>query len=183
MPVNSKPLGHDDVSGFEFANEMLDGNPTAAVNIERVQYHPKKGFIIFEYLKCEERNDVTPHSSHPNRYWHKNKSKFLALWRITKALKATLYLVNYAGKGTKYEDEILLIEVLDMDENQIVEDKRIRMTRKEFKTFFRRLNTECLGFVPCAKCGSPMVEKVSYRGRFLGCSDYKKNGCDYIIPR
>ncbi len=32
MPEESKALGHDDESGFQFAKEMLAGDVTAAVN-------------------------------------------------------------------------------------------------------------------------------------------------------
>lgn len=97
----SKPLGKSDDSGFEFAKEMLQNDPTAAINFDRIQKHPTIGYIIFEYLLCEEDQKVNPYTSHPNRYWHKNSKKFISLWELTKALDATLYLVNYAKKGTK----------------------------------------------------------------------------------
>ena len=35
--AGSKELGHDDSSGFAFAQEMLDGDVTAAINFDRVQ--------------------------------------------------------------------------------------------------------------------------------------------------
>lgn len=58
---------------------------------------------------------VTPNSSHPNKYWHKNSRKFIALWKATKDLNATLYLVNYAKLGTKHENKITAIKVLEID--------------------------------------------------------------------
>lgn len=64
----SKKLGHDDESGFYFSQEMLGNNVTAAVNFDRLQKHPMYGYIIFEYLLCEEAQNVTPYSSHPKRY-------------------------------------------------------------------------------------------------------------------
>ena len=78
--INSKTLGHDDTSGFEFVKEALGENVTAAVNFDRLQKHPEKGYIIFEMLKCEKSQNVTPYTSHPRRYWNKNANKFLALW-------------------------------------------------------------------------------------------------------
>ena len=141
---SSKPLGHDDTSGFEFAKEMLAGDVTAAVNFDRLQKHPKQGYIIFEYLLCEESQRVTPYTSHPKRYWNKNKRKFIKLWKVAVDLNATLYLVNYAKKGTKAENEILLIEVLDLDDNGIKNEKTTKMTRSEFQQWFRQLNKECL---------------------------------------
>lgn len=97
----SKMLGHNDQSGFDFAQEMLNGNVTAGINFDRLQKHPQYGYIIFEYLLCEERQFVTPYSSHPKRYWNKNKMKFISLWNVAQDLKAKLFLVNYAKKKYK----------------------------------------------------------------------------------
>lgn len=140
----SKELGHNDDSGFEFAKEMLAGDPTAAINFDRLQKHPRHGYIIFEYLLCDEAQKVTPFTSHPRRYWYKNKRKFLALWRIALDLNATLYLVNYAKAGTLHQDEVLLIKVLEMNDTGIIKEEKLKMTRKEFSDFFRKLNRECL---------------------------------------
>lgn len=142
--TGSKSLGKDDTSGFEFAQEMLAGDVTAAINFDRIQRNAKTGkYIIFEYLLCEESQKVNPYTSHPNRYWYKNKRKFLSLFQIANDLKATLYLVNYAKKGTKHEDKILLMEVVDANENYI-QTTDYKTNRKEFSKRFRKLNAECL---------------------------------------
>ena len=141
---NSKSLGIADDSGFYFAQEMLDGDPTAGINFDRLQYHPKYGYIIFEYLLCDEKQLVNPFTSHPNRYWYKNKRKFLALWKVSQDLNARLFLVNYAKLGTKHEDKVKLIYVKEMNETGIKEEKDIEYTREEFKKFFKNLNKECL---------------------------------------
>lgn len=143
--AESKPLIHDDSSGFAFTQEMLAGDPTAAINFDRIQKHPRKGYILFEYLLCEEKQTVTPYTSHPNRYWNKNKRKFLSLWQIAQDLPATLYLVNYAKAGTLHADEVLLIKVLEMSDEGITKEQVWRLTRREFQERFRRLNRECLG--------------------------------------
>lgn len=145
----SKKLGHDDVSGFEFAKEMLSDDITAAINFDRIQYSSKDGYIIFEYLLCEDEQNVTPYSSHPKKYWNKNKMKFIRLWQVSKDLNATLYLVNYAKKGTKAENEILLIHVLDMNDSGIQKEEITRFTRSEFQAFFRTLNKQCLEDSAC----------------------------------
>ena len=128
----SKALGHDDESGFLFAKEMLEGDVTAAVNFDRFMRYPKAGFIIMEYLLCEEeqmeKHNTTLYTSHPNKYWHLNKRKFLSLWRAALDLKGTLYLVNYAKKGTKCDDQILLIKVKGMNENGIFEQEIQKFT-------------------------------------------------------
>lgn len=143
--MNSKALGHDDSSGFEFAQEMLAGDITAAINFDRIQRHPEKGYIIFEYLLCEEAQTVTPYTSHPNRYWHKNSRKFIALWNVAKDLDAKLVLVNYAKKGTKNEDKVKVILVNEIDEKEgITKYKEFKWTRKQFSDWFRKLNKECL---------------------------------------
>lgn len=142
--VSSKTLGHDDTSGFEFVKRTLGNNVTAAVNFDRLQKNPAGGYIIFEFLKCEEGQTVTPYTSHPNRYWNKNASKFLSLWRARQDFSATLYLVNYAEENTKHADEILLIEVKDMDENGITDEIVTRYHFESFSKWFVEMNNKCL---------------------------------------
>ncbi|SUT87260.1 Uncharacterised protein [Actinobacillus ureae] len=50
---------------------MLRRDVTYAISFDRVQKHPKYGYIIFEYLRCHEDQVVTPHTSRPNRYFLK----------------------------------------------------------------------------------------------------------------
>ncbi len=140
----SKLLEHDDTSGFEFVKRTLGNNVTAAVNFDRLQKDPINGYIIFEFLKCEENQTVTPYSSHPNRYWYKNASKFLSLWRAKQDFNATLYLVNYAENNTKYADQVLVIEVEDMDENGITKEIQTKHSMKSFSEWFVELNNRCL---------------------------------------
>ena len=140
----SKPLGHDDESGFTFVREILDGDPTYAINFDRLQYHPQFGYLIFEFLLCEEAQLVNPHTSHPNKYWHKNSRKFIALWKAARDLKATLYLVNYAKVGTKHVDKVTAIKVMAVDPtNGITQEVKKDFTRDEFGKWFRKLNSEC----------------------------------------
>lgn len=143
--MKSKSLSHDDSSGFDFAKEMLCGDVTAAINFDRIQKHPQKGYIIFEYLLCEETQAVNPYTSHPNRYWKKNSRKFIALWNIAKDLNATLILVNYAKKGTKHEDKVKIIIPKEIDNFQgIMKETTQNFTRESFSTWFRQLNKDCL---------------------------------------
>lgn len=141
---NSKRLHHSDDSGFEFAKEMLGNDPTAAINFDRFMYSPELGFIIMEFLLCEERQKVTPYSSHPRKYWNKNKRKFLSLWRATLSLHGTLYLINYAKKGTMHENEVCVIHVLEMNESGIQKENIRKFTRSEFSKWFRAQNKKCL---------------------------------------
>ena len=142
--TNSKPLGIEDESGFSFVKEVLQGDNTCAINFDRLQKHPQRGYIIFELLLCEEHQTVSPFSSHPNRYWNKNARKFISLYEVSKDLNATLYLVNYAKKGTQHEDEVLVIKVLEVDVKLgITKEQKKPMTRSEFGEWFRILNSEC----------------------------------------
>ena len=144
MGNSSKPLSHDDESGFFFVREMLAGNPTYAINFDRLQKHPQRGYIIFEFLLTDESQFVNPKTSHPNKYWHKNSRKFVALWQASRDLKATLFLVNYAKQGTKHQDKVTAIKVLDLDPlTGITKEQRRDFTRLEFGEWFRRLNSEC----------------------------------------
>jgi hypothetical protein len=141
--AQSKSLGHEDESGFSFVKEVLHGDPTCAINFDRIQKHPEIGYIIFEFLLCEETQVVTPHTSHPSKYWHKNSRKFISLFNVAKDLNATLYLVNYAKIGTKHEDKIRIIKVLDLDETGITKQEVLETDRKTFTDWFRKLNKEC----------------------------------------
>ena len=123
---------------------MLCGDVTAAVNFDRLQKHPAMGDILFEYLLCDEKQTVTPHTSHPKWYWGRNKAKFLSLWRVARSLDAPLYLVNYAKAGTLHEDKVRVIEVHDMDVDGIKEERTAEITRKEFSDWFRKLNRACM---------------------------------------
>lgn len=125
---------------------MLQGDATYAINFDRVQKHPQRGYIIFEYLRCHESQSVTPHTSHPNRYFFKNKFKFISLFQIAKDLGATLYLVNYAKKGTKHENLIKLMKVISIDETNRtspVTTEEFNINRQQFSEWFRKLNKEC----------------------------------------
>ncbi|NQY42934.1 MAG: hypothetical protein HRT87_06315 [Legionellales bacterium] len=151
MP-NSKSLGKNDQSGFDFVQEMLQGDETYGINFDRVQWDSKNNkYIIVELLLCEEEQIVTPYTSHPNRYFFSNYSrgikgnaqKFISLWQLSEELKANLYLVNYAKKGTKHEDQVLLMWVKNVDKNNKkcpVSTVDKKLTRKEFSKKFREMN-------------------------------------------
>ena len=102
--------------------------------------------------------------------------KLMKSFRIYPYLNATLYLVNYAKAGTKAEDEVLCIKVLDMDENGIQKEETQEYTRAEFQSWFSKLNKECLENpdgdkhtteYKCPNCGSAI--KKSQKGYY--CSD------------
>lgn len=142
---NSKPLGIEDESGFEFVKEMLNGDSTYAINFDRIQWDSKKGnYAIVEFLLCDEKQQfVTPYTSHPNKYFFKNKLKFTSLWEISQKLEADLYLINYAKKGTKHENEVLFMKVIIVNENnqtEPVKTENIRLTREKFSEYFRAFN-------------------------------------------
>lgn len=100
---------------------------------------------IREYQKDMERKHLW--GIKDNLKW-KRKQQLMEMIRkkrkVAKDLKATLYLVNYAKKGTIHEDKVLLIEVKDVNESGILEEIKTKMSRTEFKIFFRKLNKECL---------------------------------------
>jgi len=146
MAVASKPISHGDKSAADFVIEMLKGDPTYAINFDRIQWdHTIQRYVILEYLLCDEAQfpkGVTPHTSHPNRYFHKNGRKFLSLWQVARDLNAVLYLVNYSKKGTAFENQVLLMEVqnVDADNSPHVKTKDTQMTRAQYSAWFRELN-------------------------------------------
>jgi hypothetical protein len=140
---NSKKLGHWDENSFLFKKEMLSGDVGYSIDFDGVQKHKERGYIIWEFLLCEKNQFVDPYTSHPNRYWHKNKNKFIRLFELSKKLEATLYLVNYAKSGTIHEDKILAIKVLSIDPVKGVSEQQIKkFTRASFKQWYRGLNEE-----------------------------------------
>jgi hypothetical protein len=145
-PLPSKSLSHGDESAVDFVIEMLAGDPTYAINLDRIQWDNKYNcYVIIEYLLCDESQfakGVTPFTSHPNRYFHKNAQKFISLWELSKALQAKLILVNYSKKGTKFEDQVLLMRVDDVNPEQPdpVKTTNAKLTRSQYSEWFRAMN-------------------------------------------
>lgn len=144
---NSKPLDHSDSSGFEFSQELLGGDSTFAINFDRVQWdNAENRFVIVEHLLCDEKQferGITPFTSHPNKYFNKDKHKFILLWALAQKIGAKLYCVNYSKKGTRYEHEVLLMEVENVDETKDfpVTTINTKFTRNTFSVWFRELNS------------------------------------------
>lgn len=146
LPKPSKQLGFEDTSAFEFVKEMLQGDPTYAINFDRIQWDSEENrYVIVEFLLCDEQQfdrGITPYTSHPNRYFQKNAQKFISLWDLAGELEAKLFLANYSKKGTKFDNQVLLMEVIDLNENREppVKTKDTKFTRDEFSDWFRKLN-------------------------------------------
>ena len=107
MANNSKPIGKGDDDAKALIIETLEGEWTGGFDLDSI-YLINQKYYILEFLKCET---VRPNNSHPNRYWFKNKQKFISLWEITKKLDGILYLVNYEDS----RDQFKVIKVLKID--------------------------------------------------------------------
>lgn len=61
---------------------------------------------------------------------------------MAQEFNAILYLVNYAKSGTKYEDEVLLMRVRDIDPSvePPIKTSDKKFTREEYSDWFRKLN-------------------------------------------
>ena len=141
----SKPLRNPDISAFELHKRIFQDQPTAAINFDALFFHPKKGYFVVEYLLCDEHQTVTPWTSHPNRYWHKNWRKFVALYNAAKKLGGQLLLVNYAKENTAHSDEIKAILVEECDPvNGITKSQECNMTFAQFQQYYQNFNNECL---------------------------------------
>lgn len=98
----SKQLGGTDDSAAQFLQELLNGSVGRNFDIESLFLEKKDGqwkWTVFEFLKRDSPR-TTVQKSHPNRYWLKNKRKFLSLWTVVKCFRkagfgAELILVNY----------------------------------------------------------------------------------------
>ena len=144
--IHSKPLAHPDVSAFEFHKRIFGDTPTPAINFDSLWFHPQKGYYVVEYLLCDEHQTVTPWTSHPNRYWHKNWRKFVSLFKAAQQLGGRLILINYAKEGTAHADEIKIIEVKQCDrEHGITDQNEYQMSFEEFRIRFSKFAQECGG--------------------------------------
>ena len=144
----SKKLSKTDAGGESFVIEMLAGDQTFAINFDRIQWDSKiERYVILEYLFCHPKQsirNITPFTSHPNRYFHKNSQKFISLWRLAGKIEAELFLINYTLKNEKYENEVLVMKVELIDPtNSKCPVKTIdkKMTREEFSIWLRKLNS------------------------------------------
>jgi len=136
MNKHSKPIGKTDDDAKLLIIESLEGHHTGGFDIDSI-YLIDKTYYILEFLKCDS---VRPNNSHPNRYWHKNKQKFISLWDITQKLEGRLFLVNYE----KSREQFKIIEVLRLNEKGILDEKSKEMNFNEFKNWFQNLNKKAI---------------------------------------
>jgi hypothetical protein len=139
-----KPLVHGDENGFLFKQEILCDDTTHFIDIDNITYHPKRGWVVFEYLLCgEQQKWVTPHTSHPNNYWHLNKMKFVVLFKIVKLLRGEFFCINYAKSGTAHADKVGVIKIYELTPDKgITKAHQKNFTKLEFSKWFREINIE-----------------------------------------
>lgn len=127
---------------------MLKGNPSAAINFDCILYHPINGATIIELLQVSpeaQEHGITPYNSNPNRYWFKNKQKFISLWNYTQDANGLLLCVNYAPTGTKCEDMVGVLRVLNADDNGF-KTRLTKWDRKRFSEWYIQYNKNCRAF-------------------------------------
>lgn len=148
--IASKPLGNYDQSLFDFTKELLDGGQNFGINFDRLCFDQvSQKFIVFEFLKVDQWQSVTPWESHPVRYWHKNWRKFVAIWRGVQKLEADFYCVNYAEAGTEFADQVRVMQIHSLNKDGIKKWSDWKCSRKEFQEFFRQINQRCKEKEPC----------------------------------
>jgi hypothetical protein len=92
---------------------------------------------VLEFLKCDT---VRPNDSHPQRYWKKNKQKFISLWEITTKLEGDLYLINYEASREQFK----IIKVIELNESGIQKEIIRKWDFDKFKKWFKGLNKSAL---------------------------------------
>lgn len=162
MENRSKALAAADDSAARLLRELLGDSPGRNFDIESIFLEKTTSGLwrwwIFEFLKCDsELRGIDVRSSHPNRYWEKNKRKFLSLWAVVKCLRkagceAELVLVNY-DDGREFVKRMIVKEIDEYSEenwihegravygksNFIVTEDKV-MTFEEFRNRFRNFN-------------------------------------------
>lgn len=130
----SKPISKTDDASKQVIIELLKGNVTGGFDIDSIYYISGEGWVVMEFLKCDT---VRPFDSHPNRYWFKNKQKFLSLWKVAQTLGGKLLLVNYEDS----REQFLLLEVQKTTEDKIW-TKDSKMNFEEFSKYFIEINNK-----------------------------------------
>lgn len=133
---NSKPLSKGDDSAKELIIDCLKGTHTGGFDLDSI-YCVDGNYVVFEYLKCDT---VRPYDSHPNRYWFKNKRKFLTLWKITQKLEGTLILVNYEDS----REQIKVIKVIELNQDGIQKEESRNWNFEKFRAWLIKLNSKAL---------------------------------------
>lgn len=121
-----------DNSAFGLSKSCLNNNETYGFNLDKIIFIKKeKKAFIFEFLLCDEAQSVSPHTSHPNKYFKQNSKKFINLYNFSNGiLKSPLYLINYAKENTKHADKVKWMRMDGLDVNNNKEP--VKTT--EFKT-------------------------------------------------
>lgn len=147
--TESKPLGKSDQSAFDFVQECLGGGSNFAVNFDRLAFDHLSGrFIVIEFQKVDQwqaGSGITPHTSHPVKYWDRCWRKYIALWRAVQKLEADFYVINYSEKGSPFEDQIRVMQIFSLNSDGIKKWSDWKCTRTEFAEFFREMNLRCRG--------------------------------------
>ncbi len=136
MDKKSKPIKKTDDDAKALIIEALEGELTGGFDIDSI-YKINGSYYVIEFLKCET---VRPNNSHPNRYWFKNKQKFISLWEITKKLEGNLFLVNYEDSREQFR----VIKVIELNQSGIIKQEIREWNFDEFKNWFKLLNSKSL---------------------------------------
>ena len=137
----SKKISKADEAAKQLIIEIMGEEKTGGFDIDSIYHFPDNSWLILEFLKCET---VRPFDSHPNRYWFKNKQKFISLWNLKCDLNdSSLILVNYEDS----REQFLVITVEDLDSVEgITKEKKLQMDFNQFKQYFISLNKKARGF-------------------------------------
>lgn len=137
-----------------FINEVFDGQGCCqrGYDVDLVARDPADGMrILFEFCYVHPRQyeggptdprAVTPHTSHPNRFWHGSGRKFWDQWQLAKHTPDTkLVFVNYTDVWNWPGLEVRLIRVLDMDiEKGITKEKTREWNFQQFQDWMKRIS-------------------------------------------
>lgn len=136
MERNSKPIKKTDDDAKALIIEALEGNLTGGFDLDSI-YLISGTYYVLEFLKCDT---VRPNDSHPKRYWHKNKQKFISLWALTLKLEGHLYLINYEDSREQFK----LIKVEELNETGIIREEIRIWNFAQFKIWFKGLNQRAI---------------------------------------
>ncbi|WEA54170.1 hypothetical protein [Lactococcus lactis] len=116
---------YNDDNGRGIIIPALKGHPTYFFDVDLLSL---KNNDVIEFLKndSEEKKktglqpwSLTNAKTHPNRYWNRNKQKFINLYNASKRINGNLWLVNY---NNDLAEKVTLIKVNSLDSTNGITD-------------------------------------------------------------
>lgn len=146
---------------FLFDTRMNNSKLSNSIDVDIILYDKTKNkYIFIELLRtgAEQKSYITPHTSHPNKYFYAlsngnfgNRLKFILQNRFAKNANAEYICINYAKEGDRNDNlikEMLITSVTEeFNIKEPVVSKNTCLTIDQFKLKMNKyLEDNCFNF-------------------------------------